>query len=256
MKLSYIYGPVASWRLGRSLGVDLISTKEKVCSFDCDYCQVGRTETPTLERRIFVSTADVLAEIEKLPDGLETDYITFSGMGEPTLAANLGEVIRGIKKLRPEPVCVLTNSSLIDEPVVRSDLAEADRVIAKLDAATQGTFEKIDRPARGVQLTSVIKGLCAFRAMYEGQLDLQMMFVEDNEREAKEMAALARLIGPDEVELNTPLRPPATGLLSPERLSTVQEHFAGLSVRNVYEVKRGAAKPLDVHETARRRPRA
>ncbi len=253
MAFKYIYGPVASWRLGRSLGVDLISTEEKTCSFDCAYCQVGRTQLLTMERRVFVPTDEVLTEVENLPI-VELDYITFSGMGEPTLAANIGEVIRGIKSMRDEPVAVLTNSSFIDDPTVRSDLSAADRVIAKLDAATQGTFEKINRPPAGIMLTSIIKGLCAFREMYGGQLDLQMMFVEDNEGEAADMASLARLIKPDEVEINTPLRPSPVKPLSPERLARVQEYFAGLTTRNVYERREYPATPIDVHQTYRRRP--
>jgi len=254
MKLTYIYGPVSSWRLGRSLGVDVISTGEKVCSFDCEYCQVGRSNQLTNERRVFVPTGDIIAEVAALPD-VEIDYITFSGMGEPTLAANIGEVIREIKALRSEPIAVLTNSSLIDDTSVRAELCSADRVIAKLDAATQGTFERINHPPKGLQLTAVIRGLSTFRTMYEGQFDLQMMFMDDNESEAADMAALARLIKPDEVELNTPLRPPADKPLSPERLRAVQEHFVGMRVRNVYDRKDVDITPLDAHETDRRRPR-
>lgn len=235
-KFKYIYGPVASWRLGRSLGVDLLSTEDKLCSFNCVYCQLGTTGHLEDSRRVQIPTEEIIAEIKQLPD-VGIDYITFSGMGEPTLAANLGEVVKEIRKFRNEPIAILTNSSLIGEPAVQADLMLMDRVIAKLDAATQGTFEKINQPVGDLQLTTVIRGLCAFRELYKGHLDLQMMFTELNEHEAKDMAGIARLIRPDQVELNTPLRPSGLEPLSRERLAKVQEFFTGQNVRNVYDRK-------------------
>jgi wyosine [tRNA(Phe)-imidazoG37] synthetase (radical SAM superfamily) len=252
VKFKYIYGPVASWRLGRSLGVDLISTDEKICSFDCTYCQIGPTQIHTLERKIFVPTEDVLGEIKELPD-IEFDYITMSGMGEPTLAKNIGEVVRGIKKLRKESIAVITNSSLIDEPEVREDLLAADRVVAKLDAATQTTFEKVSHPVKGLLLTSIIRGICAFTEMYKGQLDLQIMFIQENVHEAKDLAEIARLIKPDEVEINTPLRPCPVEPLSPEKLAEAQEYFEGFKIRNVYDNIIPGVTSIEDDKTRRRR---
>ena len=250
-KFKYIYGPVASWRLGRSLGVDLLSTQEKVCSFNCPYCQLGTTGHLTDERRVHVPTEDVIRELKQLPD-VEIDYITFSGMGEPTLAENLGEVVCEIRKLRKEPIAILTNSSLIHEPKVQADLILMDRVIAKLDAATQGTFERISQPAGDIQLTTIIRGLCSFRQIFKGHFDLQMMFTEMNVDEAKEMAELARLIKPDQVELNTPLRPSSVRPLSRETISHIQEFFSGMNVRNVYDREKLSTDVLDKSEVARR----
>ena len=105
----YIYGPVSSWRLGRSLGVDPISAKEKICTFDCVYCQLGRTKTFSSERREFVRIKDVIHEIQTLPLP-PIDYITFSGAGEPTLAKNLGGMIKAVKKIRKEKVLVSARS--------------------------------------------------------------------------------------------------------------------------------------------------
>ena len=100
-KFKYIYGPVSSWRLGSSLGVDLLSGREKLCSFDCIYCQLGEIKTHTAQRRLYVPTKKVIAEIKTLPN-IHVDYIAFSGRGEPTLAVNLGRTIKAIKKLRKE----------------------------------------------------------------------------------------------------------------------------------------------------------
>lgn len=252
MKFRYIYGPVASWRLGRSLGVDLISTDGKVCSFDCIYCQIGPTRVHTLERKIFVPTDEVIEEIKRIPE-VKIDYITFSGMGEPTLAKNLGEVIRRVKELRDEPVAVLTNSSLISDSHVREELSAADKVIAKLDAATQDTFEKVCRPASRIRISSLVNGLCEFRRMFKGTLALQMMFIQENIHEAEAMAGLASLIEPDEVELNTPLRPCNVPPLSSQQLKDVEKFFAAFNIRNVYDSVDFDVTPIEDDKTRRRR---
>ncbi len=84
----YIYGPISSWRLGRSLGIDPLSQKEKICTFDCIYCQLGRTKKYTKQRKIFSPERKLMKEINSLPE-IDIDYITFPGRGEPTLAKNI-----------------------------------------------------------------------------------------------------------------------------------------------------------------------
>ncbi|MGC8989980.1 MAG: radical SAM protein, partial [Verrucomicrobiia bacterium] len=91
----YVFGPVPSRRLGRSLGVDLVPLK--VCSYDCIYCQLGRTTKKTVVRKEWVPTAAVLDELKcKLTS--RPDYTTFSGSGEPTLHSGLGEIIMHVRK--------------------------------------------------------------------------------------------------------------------------------------------------------------
>jgi len=92
--MRFVYGPVASWRLGRSLGVDILSTTEKTCSFDCVYCQLGGTANKTAGRKVYVRMEEIEREIKAIADTIAdtTDVITFAGMGEPTLGVNLGEV--------------------------------------------------------------------------------------------------------------------------------------------------------------------
>ncbi|MFC1805334.1 radical SAM protein, partial [Candidatus Omnitrophota bacterium] len=126
--LQYIYGPVPSWRLGSSLGIDPISRSKKICSFDCTYCQLGKTEIFSDQRQVFVPTNKIIEEFKLVPL-IQIDYITFSGVGEPTLASNLGEAIRGVKEIRKERIAVLTNSSLIDRDDVKRDLLLADLVV-------------------------------------------------------------------------------------------------------------------------------
>ena len=107
-KHSHVYGPVPSRRLGRSLGVDLVPFK--VCPFDCTYCQVGRTTIHTDRRDAYLDADEILAELrEVLGAGIEADYITLSGSGEPTLCSRLDELIERIKAMTDVPVAVLTN---------------------------------------------------------------------------------------------------------------------------------------------------
>ena len=230
----YIYGPVLSWRLGVSLGVDIISKAEKVCSFDCIYCQVGKTDILTNKRQAFVSTNEVIREVEGLPE-FKIDYITFSGRGEPTLASNLGEVIREIKKIRKDKIAVITDSSLIDREDVQKDLSLADLVIAKLDACSGEIFNKINRPLRGITFDKIIKGIKIFKSGFKGRLTLQIMFIDENRSCVRELARIAREIDPDEIQLNTPLRPCGVKPLSQGDLNALKEYFKGMNVVSVYD---------------------
>jgi wyosine [tRNA(Phe)-imidazoG37] synthetase (radical SAM superfamily) len=248
-----IYGPVPSWRLGRSLGVDMVSQQAKTCSFDCAYCQLGPTRRHTAQRREFVSIARLVQELQELPP-LELDYVTFSGTAEPTLASNLGAAIDQVKRRIDAPVAVLTNSSLMCDLQVRGDLALADVVVAKLDAPTEALLQKVNRPAPGITLARIVEALRLFRTEYHGRLALQMMFFAANESCAEALAALAREVAPDEVQVNTPLRPCAVQPLSPEAMGRIRQAFGGLPVALVYEARPPKVNPLDVQETAARRP--
>ena len=201
---STVYGPVNSWRFGRSLGVDLLCV-DSVCSFRCVYCQLGRINVHTGERRVYVETARVLEDL-RASDWRGADVITLSGSGEPTLAANLGEVIRGIKRLTNKPVVVLTNSAHLWDAHVRRELSRADSVFCKLDAADEETFRRVNRPAEGVTLRTVFEGVRRLRAEYTGRLGLQLMLLPLNRERAAEFAGLLRCLRPDEVQLNSPSR--------------------------------------------------
>ena len=209
MPTSTVYGPVRSWRVGRSLGVDLLFTSS-ICSFRCLYCQLGKIETPTRERKVYVPTEKVLADLEA-SDWSSADVITLSGSGEPTLALNLGEVIQALKLRTGKPITVLTNATLLQDPQVRRDLMAADKVFCKLDAADERTLQLIDRPVEGVTLAGIVAGIKALRAEYRGHLAIQSMFMPVNHKAIEAFAALLKDIGPDEVQLNTPLRPVPKG---------------------------------------------
>ncbi|MEE8638205.1 MAG: radical SAM protein, partial [Candidatus Margulisiibacteriota bacterium] len=242
-----------SWRLGRSLGVDLISG-EKTCTFDCIYCQLGKTVRHIIKREIFVPTSEIVKELESLPD-MQIDYITLSGTGEPTLAADLGETILEIKKRFKNRVAVLTNSSLMHDAQVRRELSRADLVVAKLDAPNEEIFRIVNQPTNGITLHMVVEGIRKFNEEYPLKLALQIMFVPQNKEYAADLAALAKEIKPVEVEVNTPLRPCPVKPLPPEELSKIKELFKPLKVYSVYDVERPEAKPMDLKETLKRRPK-
>lgn len=252
--MSVVYGPVPSWRLGRSLGIDPVSTRYKTCSFDCIYCQLGRTRHPLAERKVFVSPQALKSELEGFRD-LQIDYITFSGMAEPTLAANLEQLTAAVKEtLRGCPLAILTNSSLMPSPGVRRDLALFDVVVAKVDAPNQELFAQINRPFVNYTFHEILEGVRCFREEFASKLALQMMFVEANQGSAQEMAEIARRLRPDEVQLNTPLRPCPVPPLSPTQIDEIEEAFEGLNIINVYTGERPEVAPVDVAETRRRRP--
>jgi len=252
--MSIIYGPVPSWRLGRSLGIDLLSTRGKTCSLDCVYCQLGRTIHSVDEPKEFVAISKLVSELEQVR-GVQADYATFSGVGEPTLASNLGQAIEIVKSGLGLPVAVLTNSSLMPIEDVRQALAKADVVVAKLDAPTEELFHTINRPVIDYSLTEVLEGIRRFRSEFSGKLAVQMMFIEANKGYAPEMVRIAEQLSPDEVQLNTPLRPCAVPPLTLEEMSSIKRAFSRFrNVLTVYETTRPEVTPLSLKETQRRRP--
>ena len=188
--MSIVYGPVPSWRLGRSLGIDLLPGRGKTCCFDCIYCQLGVTTNPTAQRAEFVKLDDLARELAVVK-GVAADYVTFSGTGEPALALNLGRAIDMARRELGLPVAVLTNSALMTREDVREDLARADVVVAKLDAPDERLFRLINRPVVDLSLKDIVDGIRRFRSQWGGRLTLQMMFLTANKRAAEEMAALA-----------------------------------------------------------------
>lgn len=252
-KFKYIYGPVASWRLGRSLGVDPISGGIRVCTFNCIYCQLGKKGIYSTKRKVFVPTEKIISEIKKLPK-VDIDYITFSGLGEPTLAKNLGEIIREIRKIRKEKIAVLTNSSLLNRKDVQRDLSMADFVLAKIDAGSGNLFNRINRPAKGIGFSKILHGIKQFRKNFKGKFALQIMFIRDNKQYAKQIAKLAKEINPDQIQICTPIRHSAEKPLNEPELLAITKYFKGLNYISACETEIKKTKPIDKEATAQRRP--
>ncbi|MEJ2690604.1 MAG: radical SAM protein, partial [Deltaproteobacteria bacterium] len=168
--MKYLFGPVNSRRLGRSLGIDLIPSK--ICSFDCIYCEVGAKRLITAERKEYAPLAALLAEVDSYlaqPGGADLfDMLTITASGEPTLHTGIGRLIEELRKRSAKPVAVLTNGSLLSDREVRHDLAEADLVIPSLDAARDESYRKVNRPHPDFPIARLIEGLVRFSREYHG----------------------------------------------------------------------------------------
>lgn len=222
--MRYLYGPVISRRLGLSLGVTL--TGHKVCSFDCIYCQLGKTTIKVQERKSYLDINEILSELREFFKSPEfklspPDYISLSGFGEPTLNIDIARLIREIKKLSPIPLVLITNASLFSDSIVRYDVLGVDLLIPSLDAVTQDIFEEIDRPLSTIRIEDVINGLAALRKEFKGKIFLEIMLIQginDSLEYAYKFKEVIERINPDKVQLNTPVRSTTeTGVKPPQR---------------------------------------
>jgi wyosine [tRNA(Phe)-imidazoG37] synthetase (radical SAM superfamily) len=207
----YVFGPVVSRRLGRSLGVDLVPLK--TCTYDCLYCQLGRTTHKTTRRRQYVPVEAVLAQVRRrLDEGACPDYLTLSGSGEPTLHAGLDQVVAALKAAGAAPVAILTNGALLGQPAVRRACAQADVVMPTLTATRDEVFRRIHRPAEGLRCEAIVRALAEFAGGFAGRLWLEVMLLEGINTADAQIADLRRAIErirPDRVQVNTVVRPPA-----------------------------------------------
>lgn len=217
--MKFVFGPVPSRRLGRSLGIDPIPLK--TCNWNCVYCQLGRTAPLSERRRAYAPQKDVLEQVQAAlaahPRG-EIDWITFVGSGEPTLHSQLGAMIRRVKALTDLPVAVITNGSLLFRPEVCAELSVADAVLPSLDAGNPELYRSINRPWPRYSFDDLMEGLVAFRQGYKGKLWVEVMLLHGKNTTVQalsEIAAALRLIRPDRVHLSEPTRPPAEAWVEP-----------------------------------------
>lgn len=206
----YLFGPVPSRRLGISLGVDLVP--HKVCSLDCVYCECGPTRKLTLDRKEYILYEKVITELDHyFTHNPDPDYITFSGSGEPTLNIRFGDVLAFIKQRKPGiPVAVLTNGTLLHQKQVRRELLKADVVLPSLDAATEFTFRKLNRPHHALTLEEYISGLEQFRREYSGAIWLEVLIIpgyNNDENNLRQLKAAFHKIQANKIQLNTLDRP-------------------------------------------------
>lgn len=182
-----VYGPVLSRRFGLSLGVNLLQLGKKTCSFDCVYCQLGRTDNPVSDpshTKTYPSYGDIVAAVERRlkSEDLKIDAITFSGNGEPTLHPELRDIVKEIRKKLDErgldiPINIFTNSTQLSLSSVRGCLKLFDNVVAKLDTADQDCFNALNRPVKAMNVKKIVKQLKQLRKEIGDKLILQTMIV-------------------------------------------------------------------------------
>ena len=208
------FGPVPSRRLGRSLGINNIPPK--ICTYSCVYCQLGRTIEMQVERQCFYDPDRIVREVrdkvEKAQEkGEIIDYLTFVPDGEPTLDINLGREIEALKDLDIS-IAVISNASLVWQEDVREELAKADWVSLKTDAASEEMWRRVNRPHGKLQLDKIQDGMLAFARDYKGVLATETMLVtdlNDGQQTVEEVADFLARLTPDVAYLSIPTRPPA-----------------------------------------------
>ncbi|HPZ07081.1 MAG TPA: radical SAM protein [Candidatus Eremiobacteraeota bacterium] len=209
-----IFGPVPSRRLGRSLGVNIIPYKN--CSYDCIYCQVGRTNCQTIKRKefyrpeeIFKEVKEKLYELNKIDEKI--DYITFVSHGEPLLDINLGKEIELLKEFNIK-FALITNSSLLNNKGLSKILTKVDWISLKIDTVKEDVWKKINRPCNELNLEEILESIRAFSKTYNNILNTETMIVKnlnDKEEDLKELANFLYTINPYRSYLSIPIRPPA-----------------------------------------------
>lgn len=223
------FGPVPSRRLGKSLGINNIP--DKVCSYACVYCQIGKTLRMEVKRRPFYPPELIFEEVKRKVEkawerGERIDYLTFVPDGEPTLDANLGEEIEMLKSLNI-PLAILTNSSLIWREDVRNDLLKLDFVSLKLDAVTEALWRKVDRPHKTLKLDKILEGILEFRRDFKGKIVTETMLIDgiNYGDELKKIAEFLKELKPDMAYIAVPTRPPWENWVKPAREDVINMAF-------------------------------
>ncbi|MBN2073851.1 MAG: radical SAM protein [Actinobacteria bacterium] len=249
--MSIFYGPVLSRRFGYSLGIDIIPYK--ICSYDCIYCQLGKTTKMTVDRKSYIAIDhdDFKNSLNSTIDKSQRiDYVTFSGSGEPTLNKDIGDLISDAKEITDIPVVVLTNGSLLDRQDVIDDIKKADLIKVSLDAPDQASLEKINYPHPDINFSSIIRGLNLLLDSFNGSIWLEIMLVKGindsiesahnfeailNELEDRKSSAVI-----EKIHLNTPVRPPGKQDIQPPDYDRL------LEIKNIIGEKAEMIKGIDI----------
>ena len=215
-----IYGPVKSRRLGASLGINLLPTSYKLCTFNCLYCHYGWTKVHTDDASSLISDLSSVEQVKNaLADWLkenlnQINYITFSGNGEPCLHPEFDKMVDVALQARNKHVplaklAILSNSTCLDKGNVLAGLRKLDVRIMKLDCGTEATFRKLNRPCKGIQFEKVVENLTRL-----DDIIIQSVFVEGSvsntdDREIEKWIERLNYIKPKEVQIYSIDRPPA-----------------------------------------------
>jgi wyosine [tRNA(Phe)-imidazoG37] synthetase (radical SAM superfamily) len=238
------YGPIRSRRLGHSLGINLLPSDIKVCTFNCLYCQYGWTDYGPLAspgQIDFPSRRQVAEAIEKaLKEAASPpDYITFSGNGEPTIHPDFPGIVDDVIEIRNRlapaaRTAVLSNSTTVTDPRIRQALSRLDMRIMKLDAGSEERLAAYNQPASGYCLNAIVKGLAALK-----DVTLQALFTAGSAGNSSEQDVAAwieqvRAIRPAAVQIYTLDRGYPSGDIGPlerNKLEAIGERLRAAGVR-------------------------
>jgi len=223
LNFKYIFGPVHSRRLNLSLGIDLF--EKKTCTYDCIYCECGKTSVLTLEPVTFPEKTLILKELELfLKQNPCLDFITFSGKGEPTLYKNFYDIAKFLKQMFPEfPLALLTNGSLLYKEEIQEALNFIDVICPTLTTIDENLFKKIHRPHTSYKLDCLIKGLETTVKKFKNKVWLEIFILKNLNDDLMHLTRLSKFVNnlkPAKVQINSVDRPPADDIaISPERNS-------------------------------------
>jgi len=238
MKNRIPFGPIPSRRLGKSLGINNIPPK--ICSYSCVYCQVGKTNNFSVERKEFYKVEEIKTQVLKKIDALkkqkeQIDFLSFVPDGEPTLDINLGKEIE-ILKQSGIPIAVITNSSLTNRDDVRKDLNKADWVSVKIDAVSEKIWRKINCPHPDLSLKDILEGITKFSKEYKGELYTETMLIKNintDKKDIEEIAEFIRTLKIKKAYISIPTRPPATKLAGIPNEKTINTAYNLFTQRKI-----------------------
>ena len=211
---SFVFGPVPSRRLGQSLGVNHVFIK--TCTYDCVYCQVGRTNRPAAVRKKFFPPEKIIKSVterveELKAKGQPVDFISLVPDGEPTLDIHLEALISGLKKTGI-PVAVITNATMLGLPEVRKALLSANLVSVKVDTVIEDQWRRINRPVADISFTAMMAGIKTFSDNFSGSLISESMLIKIHNDDAPSLERLADYLSTLALEkayIAIPTRPPS-----------------------------------------------
>lgn len=223
LQTGIVYGPLHSRRFGASLGINLLATDQKLCNFNCPYCQYGDSHLegpavmPTAEE-IDSEVSSVLRTFESDPSKINS--ITIAGNGEPTLHLEFPQIVDRLIALRDRslpgvPIGILSNSSTCHRPHIREALSRLDARFMKLDAGSSWKFRSVNKPAEGVRWEEMIGGLCRLENTV-----LQSMFFAGHMQNisqdiVQDWIGTVKMIQPRSVQIYSLDRPPADARILP-----------------------------------------
>jgi len=222
------FGPVASRRLGRSLGINNIPSKH--CSYSCIYCQLGETQNTYITRNEFYNPEDIFADVQEVvknvrKKGISIDYITFFSSGEPTLDLNLGNTI-DLLKLLGYKIAVISNSSLLWIEDVRNELKKANWVSLKIDSLSEPLWRKINQPNKLLHFSSIKSGLLEYSKNKNFVTETMVLDnINSTEKHAHELAEFIAELNPMTAYLSVPVRPPADESIKKPNEKTILKIF-------------------------------
>lgn len=239
--MSTIFGPVHSRRFGVSLGIDL-SSSTKQCNFDCLYCELAPMQAITQQHDI-TPVDTVLSDLQHaLTQHPNIDVITLTANGEPTMYPYLNELIDKIDTIKEKKeTLILSNSACLSDPKIFQALLKLDQVKLSLDAATPDIFQKIDRPADGIEISIIIDAIQRFSKAFSGKLFIEILFVRglnDTPHEVIALNTALQDIQCERIDIGTIDRPPAYPV-------------QGLDYKELYELSNYFNPALPIHIVSR-----